>query len=89
MFCDEDAGKAAELGATYVKNYFSTVVEHYEIGGKHFGKGYEYYASAAEMIGDRAASEQPEKEAELDEEQVIRHRLSPQPLDLAEPRRGP
>jgi len=50
VYCDADAGKAAELGETYVKNYFSTVVEHYEIGGKHFGRGYEYYASAAELI---------------------------------------
>ena len=35
-----------------MKNYFSTVVEHYEIGGAHFDSttGYEYYASAAELI---------------------------------------
>ncbi len=51
VYCDRDAHRAAEYGELYVKNYFSTVVEHYEIGGKHFGKGYEFYASAAEMIG--------------------------------------
>ncbi len=50
VYCDEDAGRAEELGQTYIKNYFSTVVEHYEIGGKHFGKGYEFYRDAAEMI---------------------------------------
>jgi len=50
VYCDADAGRAAELGERYVKNYFSTVVEHYEIGGTHFGTGYEFYASAAEMI---------------------------------------
>ncbi|MDG2306912.1 MAG: LLM class flavin-dependent oxidoreductase [Candidatus Binatia bacterium] len=50
VYCDSDAKKAEELGQTYIKNYFSTVVEHYEIGGSHFGKGYEFYASAAEMI---------------------------------------
>jgi alkanesulfonate monooxygenase SsuD/methylene tetrahydromethanopterin reductase-like flavin-dependent oxidoreductase (luciferase family) len=52
VYCDEDAGRAAELGESYVKNYFATVVEHYEIGGTHFGSttGYEYYANAAEMI---------------------------------------
>lgn len=50
VYCDADPARAAELGERYVKNYFSTVVEHYEIGGKHFGKGYEFYKDAAEMI---------------------------------------
>ena len=52
VYCDEDASRAAELGSTWVKNYFASVVEHYEIGGKHFEgtHGYEFYASAAEMI---------------------------------------
>jgi alkanesulfonate monooxygenase SsuD/methylene tetrahydromethanopterin reductase-like flavin-dependent oxidoreductase (luciferase family) len=52
MFCDEDADRARELGTKYVKEYFSTVVEHYEIGGAHFKatKGYEHYGNAAEAI---------------------------------------
>lgn len=52
VYCDGDAARAAELGERYVKNYFSTVVEHYEIGGAHFHgtRGYEFYANAAEMI---------------------------------------
>jgi hypothetical protein len=52
VYCDADAGRAAAKGAEYVKNYFATVVEHYEIAGKHFQgvRGYEYYGTAAEMI---------------------------------------
>ena len=52
MFCDEDGDKARELGTKYVKEYFFTVVEHYEIAGKHFQetKGYEHYGNAAEAI---------------------------------------
>ena len=52
IYCDADAGRAAELGERYVKNYFASVVEHYEIAGKHFQGtfGYEFYANAAEMI---------------------------------------
>jgi alkanesulfonate monooxygenase SsuD/methylene tetrahydromethanopterin reductase-like flavin-dependent oxidoreductase (luciferase family) len=52
MFCDEDGDRAREVGAAYVKEYFSTVVEHYEIGGAHFKetKGYEYYGNAADAI---------------------------------------
>jgi alkanesulfonate monooxygenase SsuD/methylene tetrahydromethanopterin reductase-like flavin-dependent oxidoreductase (luciferase family) len=52
VYCDADGARAAELGERFVKNYFSSVVEHYEIAGKHFQgtHGYEFYASAAEMI---------------------------------------
>jgi alkanesulfonate monooxygenase SsuD/methylene tetrahydromethanopterin reductase-like flavin-dependent oxidoreductase (luciferase family) len=52
MFCDPDGDRARELGAKYVKEYFFTVVEHYEIGGDHFKgtKGYEHYGNAAEAI---------------------------------------
>ena len=52
VYCDADASRAAERGERYVKNYFASVVEHYEIAGKHFQgtRGYEFYASAAEMI---------------------------------------
>ncbi len=52
MFCDEDGDRAREVGAKYVKEYFSTVVEHYEIGGDHFKqtKGYEHYGNASEAI---------------------------------------
>ena len=52
VYCDEDGEKAKELGTKYVKEYFMTVVEHYEIGGSHFAdsKGYEHYATAAAAI---------------------------------------
>jgi alkanesulfonate monooxygenase SsuD/methylene tetrahydromethanopterin reductase-like flavin-dependent oxidoreductase (luciferase family) len=52
VFCDSDPVRAKELGTQYVKEYFSTVAEHYEIGGAHFQdtKGYEYYATAAQAI---------------------------------------
>lgn len=52
MFCDEDGDRARELGTRFVKEYFFTVVEHYEIAGEHFKgtKGYEYYGNAAEAI---------------------------------------
>jgi len=52
LFCDEDGDRARELGTKYVKEYFFTVVEHYEIAGKHFKetRGYEHYGNAAEAI---------------------------------------
>jgi alkanesulfonate monooxygenase SsuD/methylene tetrahydromethanopterin reductase-like flavin-dependent oxidoreductase (luciferase family) len=52
VYCDADPLRARELGEQYVKEYFATVAEHYEIGGAHFKdtKGYEYYGNAAEAI---------------------------------------
>jgi len=52
MYCDRDGARARELGMQYVKEYFFTVAEHYEIGGAHFKDtaGYEYYGNAAEAI---------------------------------------
>jgi alkanesulfonate monooxygenase SsuD/methylene tetrahydromethanopterin reductase-like flavin-dependent oxidoreductase (luciferase family) len=52
MYCDHDGDRARELGAQYVKEYFFTVVEHYEIAGEHFKgtAGYEYYGNAADAI---------------------------------------
>jgi alkanesulfonate monooxygenase SsuD/methylene tetrahydromethanopterin reductase-like flavin-dependent oxidoreductase (luciferase family) len=52
MYCDEDGDRARELGTQFVKEYFFTVVEHYEIAGEHFKDtaGYEYYGNAAEAI---------------------------------------
>ncbi len=52
VYCHEDAETAREHGMQYVREYFSTIAEHYEIGGAHFKetKGYEFYANAAEAI---------------------------------------
>ena len=52
VYCDEDPVRARELGERYVKEYFMTVADHYEIGGDHFKdtRGYEFYNNAAEFI---------------------------------------
>jgi alkanesulfonate monooxygenase SsuD/methylene tetrahydromethanopterin reductase-like flavin-dependent oxidoreductase (luciferase family) len=52
VYCDDDSASAHAKGEEYVKNYFMTVVEHYEIAGQHFAgtKGYEYYGDAARAI---------------------------------------
>ncbi len=52
VYVDEDGDRARERGMQFVKEYYMTVVEHYEIGGDHFQgtKGYEYYGNAAEAI---------------------------------------
>ena len=52
VYCDADPVRAREFGERYVKEYFATVAEHYEIGGQHFSetKGYEFYGNAAEAI---------------------------------------
>jgi alkanesulfonate monooxygenase SsuD/methylene tetrahydromethanopterin reductase-like flavin-dependent oxidoreductase (luciferase family) len=52
VYCHADGARARELGERYVKEYFLTVAEHYEIAGDHFKntKGYEFYNSAAEFI---------------------------------------
>lgn len=52
VYCHEDPQRARECGEKYVKEYFATVAEHYEIGGAHFKdtKGYEYYGNAAQAI---------------------------------------
>ena len=52
VYCDADPDRARELGELHVKEYFATVVEHYEIAGAHFQdtRGYEYYGNAAQAI---------------------------------------
>ena len=53
VYCHADGDIARELGERFVKEYFLTVAEHYEIAGDHFKntKGYEFYNNAAEFIG--------------------------------------
>jgi alkanesulfonate monooxygenase SsuD/methylene tetrahydromethanopterin reductase-like flavin-dependent oxidoreductase (luciferase family) len=45
VFCDEDAGRAQEMGEHYIGDYYSACVKHYELGGSHFAQqgGYTYY----------------------------------------------
>jgi alkanesulfonate monooxygenase SsuD/methylene tetrahydromethanopterin reductase-like flavin-dependent oxidoreductase (luciferase family) len=62
MFCHEDAARAEELAMEHMSNYFLTIARHYELMSDHFekAKGYEYYATAAELfaaVGVEAAAE--------------------------------
>lgn len=52
VYCHRDGETARRLGEQFVKEYFLTVAEHYEIAGEHFKntKGYEFYNNAAEFI---------------------------------------
>jgi alkanesulfonate monooxygenase SsuD/methylene tetrahydromethanopterin reductase-like flavin-dependent oxidoreductase (luciferase family) len=65
VFCDEDPKKAAEGGALYAGNYFSSVVRHYSLDGEHFAgsKDYQQYAQGAEEL--RAAGMEAATEAYL------------------------
>lgn len=51
-YCDEDAGRAAELGRKYILRYFEELMHHYELAGDHFANvnGYKGYAQAAEAM---------------------------------------
>jgi alkanesulfonate monooxygenase SsuD/methylene tetrahydromethanopterin reductase-like flavin-dependent oxidoreductase (luciferase family) len=52
VFCDEDPKVAAEGGALYAGNYFSSVVRHYSLDGDHFAgsKDYQSYAEGAAAL---------------------------------------
>ncbi len=51
-FCDEDPGRAEELGRRYVGAYWHSVVKHYELVGDHLTKmrGYEAYKDVQERV---------------------------------------
>jgi alkanesulfonate monooxygenase SsuD/methylene tetrahydromethanopterin reductase-like flavin-dependent oxidoreductase (luciferase family) len=52
MYCHENADLAREHAMEYVKNYFLTIVRHYEIMSDHFKNvsGYDHYATAADLF---------------------------------------
>jgi alkanesulfonate monooxygenase SsuD/methylene tetrahydromethanopterin reductase-like flavin-dependent oxidoreductase (luciferase family) len=52
VYCDTDAGAAAEKGPAYIATYLQSVLEHYEIMGEHFEgmAGYTAYAGAAHAL---------------------------------------
>jgi alkanesulfonate monooxygenase SsuD/methylene tetrahydromethanopterin reductase-like flavin-dependent oxidoreductase (luciferase family) len=52
MFCHENADTAKEMASEYMKNYFLSIVQHYEIMSEHFKdiKGYDHYANAGELF---------------------------------------
>src|SRR5439155_973402 len=51
-FCDEDPGRAEELGRRYIGAYWRSVVKHYELVGDHLTKmrGYEAYKEVQERV---------------------------------------
>jgi alkanesulfonate monooxygenase SsuD/methylene tetrahydromethanopterin reductase-like flavin-dependent oxidoreductase (luciferase family) len=51
-FCHSSAERAAELANQYTRQYFRSIVTHYEMAGEHFGntKGYEIYGQNAEFL---------------------------------------
>jgi alkanesulfonate monooxygenase SsuD/methylene tetrahydromethanopterin reductase-like flavin-dependent oxidoreductase (luciferase family) len=56
VYCDEDEGRAEDLGRQYISRYYGSVLKHYELAGGHFKttKDYEYYAKTAERLqGDQ------------------------------------
>ena len=52
VFCDEDPGRAEELGHRYIGGYYESALKHYELAGAHFQgmKGYEYYEKMAGVL---------------------------------------
>jgi alkanesulfonate monooxygenase SsuD/methylene tetrahydromethanopterin reductase-like flavin-dependent oxidoreductase (luciferase family) len=59
VFCDEDAGRARDLGEEYIGKYYASVMKHYELTGQHFAqtKGYEYYEKASAQLQKHSADE--------------------------------
>jgi len=62
VFCDEDPGRASEVGARYMTRYWTTVLDHYQYNTPEAFKGvkgYENYVGQAEGIkaaGNEAAA---------------------------------
>lgn len=59
MICDESADRAEALAREHLSNYYSTVLEHYEMLGDHFkgAKGYGEYADNAARLKDMGEQE--------------------------------
>jgi alkanesulfonate monooxygenase SsuD/methylene tetrahydromethanopterin reductase-like flavin-dependent oxidoreductase (luciferase family) len=58
MYCDASAQEAKKSGGKAISNYYVTVMNHYELLGDHFPKGYQSYAqqsSALKAMGKDAA----------------------------------
>lgn len=52
VFCDPDEDRAREMAHHYIGRYYESVMQHYELAGRHFAqtKGYEYYDRMSENI---------------------------------------
>ena len=78
-YCDADPQRAKEKAKDFAKQYFTTVVKHYEMDKGHFGdlKGYHFYAKAAEGLKklglDKVAEEFAEIQASGTPDQILRN----------------
>jgi alkanesulfonate monooxygenase SsuD/methylene tetrahydromethanopterin reductase-like flavin-dependent oxidoreductase (luciferase family) len=52
VYCDRDAGRAAEMAERHIAGYLTSVMQHYELASDHFkeAKGYESYGSAVDLL---------------------------------------
>ncbi len=54
VYCNDDAAKAKDMAQHYMRSYWQSAIDHYEMSGEHFShaKSYEYYAEAARALRD-------------------------------------
>ncbi len=54
VYCHDDPGKAQAMATRYMRDYWQSAIDHYEMDGEHFSdaKSYEYYAEAAKALRD-------------------------------------
>jgi alkanesulfonate monooxygenase SsuD/methylene tetrahydromethanopterin reductase-like flavin-dependent oxidoreductase (luciferase family) len=52
VYCHSDSAKAEDMAQRYMRDYWQSAIDHYEMGGEHFSsaKSYEYYAEAAKAL---------------------------------------
>ncbi len=50
MYCAESADEAREVGEPAIANYFVSVMNHYELLGDHFPRGYQSYREQSEAL---------------------------------------
>jgi alkanesulfonate monooxygenase SsuD/methylene tetrahydromethanopterin reductase-like flavin-dependent oxidoreductase (luciferase family) len=55
--CHEDHDTAEQMAREYIGAYYESVMDHYELGGRHFEstRGYEYYRRLASYIGENGS----------------------------------
>ena len=65
--CDEDPVKAKDMAQEYIARYYEYVMNHYELGGRHFDTtaGYEYYQRLAHSIQKHGSDKVVENFVEL------------------------
>ncbi|MFC7496957.1 MULTISPECIES: LLM class flavin-dependent oxidoreductase [unclassified Nocardioides] len=67
MICDKDGKKAKDMAQQYISQYYEMTLQHYELGGRHFGdtSGYEYYRDLSSYIDNKGTSKIIENFIEL------------------------